>query len=159
MSAGERLVIGPSDNHLDMMVALAGTWSTQEFYVLYVLLISHTGSQPGRYQSPLFESFEDLQMFLYSYEQFLQTDGRHHLWIGSPTNDGLLIYDQHDVIFAYGDLSRYESVVKGQSFSERDFWFPVPHGHNYPATNAKPEEELLRHFDWRYSPLKEGDEW
>lgn len=159
MSSGERLVIGPSRGHVEVMLALAQTWRTQQYYALYVLLVPHSRAEPGRYQSPLMESFEDLQTFFYTYEAFFETDGRHHVWIGSPSNGGLLIYDQHNVIFAYGDLPRYEQVLASRSFLRREFWFPCPHRHSYPATNVQQEEELLRHFAWQHSPLQEGDEW
>jgi len=159
MSAGERLVIGPSRAHVELMLSLAQTWRTQRFYVLYVLLVSHSGAELGRYQSQLIESFEDLQVFFYTYETFLESDGRHHIWIGSPSNDGLLIYDQHNVIFAYGDLSLYEQALTSRSFTRGEFWFPSPHSHSYPPTNVQQEEELLRHFPWQRSALQEGDEW
>jgi hypothetical protein len=159
MSSGERLIIGPSSEHVEVMLSLAQTWCTQQFYVLYVLLVSHSDAELGRYQSPLIESFEDLQVFFYTYKSFLESDGRHHIWIGSPSNNGLLIYDHHNVIFAYGDLSRYEQVLSSRSFTRDEFWFPCPHSHSYPATNVQHEEELLRHFPWQRSPLQEGDEW
>lgn len=159
MSSGERLVIGPSAKHIDVMLALAETWGTQQFYVLYVLLVSHSGAELGRYESPLIESNENLQVFFNAHENFFESDGRHHVWIGSPANDGLLIYDQHNVLFAYGDLSRYEQVLATRNFSRREFWFPCPHSHSYPATNVQQEEDVLRHFPWRHSPLQEGDAW
>lgn len=159
LSRGERFTIGPSSSHVDLMLALANTWPTQQFYILYVLLISHSGAQPGRYQSPLIDSFEDLQVFFYTFERFLESDGRHHIWIGSPANDGTLIYDQHNVLFAYGDLARYEAVLRDRGFNKQEFWFPVPHCHNYPSSNATDEDELLSHFDWQHSPLQPGDEY
>jgi hypothetical protein len=159
MSSGERLVIGPSSEQVELMLGLVQTWRTQQFYALYVLLVSHSGAELGRYQSPLIESFEDLQVFFYTYENFLESDGRHHIWIGSPSNDGLLIYDQHNVIFAYGDLSRYEQVLASRSFTPGEFWFPCPHSHGYPPTNVQQEEKLLRHFPWQRSPLQDGDQW
>ena len=158
-SSGERLVIGPSGGHGEVMLALANTWGNQQFYVLYVLLISHSGAETGRYQSPLIECFEDLQAFFHTHQRFLESDGRDHIWIGSPSKDGLLVYDQHNVIFAYGDLARYEQILISRGFSRGEFWFPVPHSHSYPTTNIQCEEELLRHFAWQRSPLQEGDEW
>jgi len=34
MSSGERLVIGPSSEHVEVMLSLAQTWHTQQFYAL-----------------------------------------------------------------------------------------------------------------------------
>jgi hypothetical protein len=159
MASGERLVVGPGSKHADVMLALARTWRIQQFYILYVLLISHSGAHTGRYQSPLIESFEDLEAFFHTYKGFLESDGRHHIWIGSPANDGTLVYDQHNVIFAYGDLSKYDQVLTSRGFSPEEFCFPCPHSHSYPTQNVQQEEELLSHFPWRHSPLQDGDEW
>ena len=158
-SSSERLVIGPSNHHVELMLALAHTWPTQQFYVLYVLLVQHTEAEPGRYASPLVDSFEDLQAFFYTFEKFLESDARHHVWIGSPANDGLLVYDQHNVVFAYGDLAHYEQVLGSRGFSRREFWFPSPHHHAYPGSNVPHLDELLRYFSWQRSPLHQGDEW
>ncbi len=80
---GERLVIGPSDSHIKRLDELSSTFPTERFYVLYVLLLSHAGREPGRYQSPLIESHEDLQVFLWSFQEFFEGDGRHHVWVAS----------------------------------------------------------------------------
>ena len=158
-SSDERLVIGPSSEQIETMLGLARAWPTQQFYVLYVLLVPHSGAEPGRYQSPLIESFEDLQVFFYTHKSFLESDARHHIWIGSPSNDGLLVYDQHNVIFAYGDLDCCERILASRGFKQDEFWFPSPHAHSYDATNDPQEEELLRYFPWHHSPLQKGDEW
>lgn len=159
LSTGSRLTTGPAASHVDTLVALAATWPKQQYYVLYVLLISHSGAQCGRYQSPLIESFVDLQVFLGTYERFFESDGRHHVWVASAHNEGTLVYDQHNVIFAYGDLRQYEAVLRARGFSEREFWFPYPHCHGFPATHVGDEEELLAHFPWQFSPLQPGDKY
>jgi len=159
MSTGERLVIGPSREHVKIMLSLAQSWPTQEFYVLYVLLASHSGADTGRYESPLLESFKELDAFFHTYKSFFESDGRHHIWIGSATNEGLIIFDQHNVIFAYGDLTRYEHTLIDYGLSQHEFWFPSPHGHGFPPANVHLEEKVLRHFSWRYSPLQDGDEY
>jgi hypothetical protein len=159
LSSGDRLVIGPYDRHVELMLALAETWPTQQYYVLYVLLVSHSGAGEGRYQSPPITSFEDLQAFFYTFDSFFESDGRHHVWIGSTANEGLLVYDQHNVIFAYGDVSSYEAVLASRDFTEREFWFPAPHCHSFPPPNVQQEEEVLSYFTWEKFPLQDGDEW
>lgn len=159
LSSGSRLTIGPATAHVDTLVALAATWRAQQYYVLYVLLVPHSGAQPGRYQSPLIESFEDLQVFLGTYERFFESDGRHHIWVASAQGEGTLVYDQHNVIFAYGDLPQYEAVLRGRGLSEGEFGFPFPHGHRYPSTHVRDEQELLAHYPWQFSPLQPGDQY
>ncbi len=158
-SSEDRLVIGPSSAHVETMLALARTWQSPQFYVLYVLLVSQSGAEPGRYQSPPIDSVEDLQLFFSTYEAFFESDGRHHVWVGSPSHEGFLIYDQHNVVFAYGDLSRYEQVLVARQFTPCEFWFPCPHSHCYPPANIEREEAVLRHFPWQHFPLQEADEW
>ena len=155
----QRLVIGPSGAHVELLDELASTFPTERYYVLYVLLLSHAGREPGRYQSPLFESHEELQLFIWTFQEFFEGDGRHHVWIGTPDSGDLLVYDHHDVIFAYGDLDAFEQVLVGRGFRETEFWFPSPHSHSFDPANVRTEDELMGHLDWGRFDLQPGDEW
>lgn len=155
----ERLVIGPTDEQVKLLDELATTFPTRRYYILYVLLLSHEGRSPGRYQSPLLESHEDLRSFLGTFQEFLEGDGRHHLWIASPDSPELLVYDQHDVIFGYGNLDAFESVLKNRKYELSEFWFPYPHTHGFDPANASQEAELMAYFPWQYFELQPGDEW
>jgi len=158
-TGGERLLIGPSANQVEMLLTLAATWPNYQFGILYVLLVSHTGAELGRYQSPWIESYDELREFMEGFAEFFENDGRHHVWIGSATGDGTLVYDQHDLIFAYGDLDRYEQVLHAQGFVRRKFWFPAPHIHQFLSENVGEEERLLKYFEWQVTPLRPEDEW
>ena len=92
-------------------------------------------------------------------QEFLEGDGRHHLWISSPHTHDLLIYDQHDVIFAYGSIDRFEKVLDQRDFRREEFWFPSPHTHSFPPSNVNSEDELMQYFDWQFFALQDGDEW
>jgi hypothetical protein len=157
LSVGERLTIGPSSNHVNLMLSLAKTLPIQQFVILYVSLLSHTGKESGRYQSPFLESFSELEQFFLKFKQFFETDGRHHVWIGSPANNGTMVYDQHNVIFAYGDLNVYKELLDTNGFVNREFRFPAPHSHHYHTENIKYEEDLFNYFAWIYSPLQSED--
>ncbi len=155
----QRLVIGVSRTNVKMLDALSKQFSTPNYFILYVLLISHAGYKPGRYSSPRITKHEDLQMFIWTFQEFFEGDGRHHIWIGSPDGCDLLVYDQHDVIFAYGNLDAFELVLKDHGFAESEFWFPVPHSHSFDPANAATEDDLMGYFEWTYSELEEQDEW
>jgi hypothetical protein len=155
----ERLVIGPTDSQIKLLDVLSATYPSQRFYVLYVLLLSHAGRSLGRYQSPIIENHEDLQLFIWTFQNFFEGDGRHHLWIGSPDSADLLVYDQHDVIFAYGGLEAFESALTNDGFKQQEFWFPSPHSHSYDPSNVNAEDELMAYFDWTNFELQAGDEW
>ena len=155
----ERLVIGPTSAQTKLLDELAATFPNHRYYILYVLLVSHSGQEPGRFQSPLIENHEDLQLFIWSFQEFFEGDGRHHLWIASPDSPNLLVYDQHDVIFGYGTLDTFEKVLTERGFTHEEFWFPAPHVHSFSPENVRSEEELFAYWDWRYFELQPDDEW
>jgi hypothetical protein len=155
-SGGQRLVIAPSRDHLGLMLRLARAW-LGDFHVLYVLLVARSDAQPGRYQSPTPLSYDELEDFLRRYAAFLATDGRHHLWIGSTEEDGTLVYDQHNVIYAYGALDEYIDLLSDEGFHEAPVDFPMPHCHFYNAANDAVERELFAHWAWVRHPLRPVD--
>ena len=155
----ERLVIGPNSKQINLLDSLSAEFESQEYYLLYILLLSHSGRSPGRYQSPVIPNHDDLQLFIWTFQTFFENDGRHHLWIASPNSSDLLVYDQHDVIFGYGNLNGFENVLTNNEFTNTEFWFPSPHAHGYDPANAKIEDELIDYFDWQYFELQPGDEW
>ena len=155
----ERAVIGPSNAHIKLLDELAATFPTQRYYILYVLLLSHAGRSPGRYESPMIASHEDLQLFLWTFQLFFEGDGRHHLWIASADSGDLLVYDQHEVIFAYGDLNTFERVLQKKGFTAKEFWFPLPHSHAFEPANTTVEDQLMNYFEWKYFELQPDDVW
>lgn len=154
-----RLVISTSGSYVELLKRMARQFSVEQFYILYVLLLSHAGREPGRYQSSLLEDDTQLDHFLDTFQEFLEGDGRHHVWVGGPGSTDLLVYDQHDVVFAYGNLDRFEESLRSAGFQEQEFWFPVPHMHSYDPANSSVEEKLLQADDWKYFELQPGDEW
>jgi hypothetical protein len=156
---GSRLMIGPSHDQIDLVIELAAELQGNPWFVLYVLLVPRCGHrEPGRYQSEPFESHADLAAFLRSFRAFFEGDGRHHVWVGSAPNDGVLVYDQHDVIFAYGPIDRFKALLASRGFREREFWFPSPHSHNFRPEYDAEEERLMSEVAWKRFPLGPGDD-
>lgn len=154
----ERLLIAPSAGHISILIDLATAWNG-DYWLLYILMISRCGNEAARYQSPGPVDFDALQSFLYKFGHYLSTDGRHHFWIGSIQNEGMLIYDQHDVIYAYGDLDAYEAKLVQRGLTIASVTFPSPHTHCYNAENDADESRILQHFDWIKSPLRDSDDY
>lgn len=152
----QRIKIGPSSDQIDLILKLSETMKPP-FFILYVLVIKRLNNNPGRYQSSLIEDREELISFLHQYREFFESDGRHHIWLSSIDDSGMLIYDQHNVIYAYGNSKKYTAILKEQGFKEQITSFPAPHVHFYHPDNDKFEEELLRSEDWTYFPLAEND--
>jgi hypothetical protein len=92
-------------------LALAQIWR-ENYYLLYVLLHSRGGKRrSGRCQSPGPLSYEEVAGFCRHFHRFLETDARHHLWIGSTVGAGTLVYDHHNWICGYGDLAAYTEIL------------------------------------------------
>ena len=155
----ERLVIAPSANHVSLLFELAGCWELKSFWLLYVLLVARGDHEAGRYESPHVLGSDDLRLFLARFQQFLEQDGRHALWIGSPAGEGTLVYDQHDVVFAYGPTDAYRQVLNRRGFAEQTFSYPDPHVHWYHAAFDPVEDELFAMWEWKQSPLQEEDHY
>ena len=151
-----RLKIGADENQIDLMLRLCENLNPP-YYILYVLVVPRQEHQQGRYQSDILKSITDIKLFLDEYKEFLETDGRHHIWIGTVDNSSLLIYDQHNVIFCYGDLEQQIVLLQKDGFQEMPFSFPLPHAHRYNEHNDEFEEKILRHWDWEIFPLTDDD--
>lgn len=69
------------------------------------------------------------------------------------------MYDQHDVLFAYGPVDRYRALLTARSYRDAEFWFPAPHAHSFLPGNDAEEERLMAELPWQHFPLQPGDEW
>ncbi len=157
-SEGERLVIGPSAQHVDLLLRLA-RFVPGPYGILYVLLLSRRGDHTeGRYQCPRPVDLTQLADFFSTYRSFLEGDGRHHVWIMSVPTSALLVYDHHDVIYAYGPLDAYEQDLQRAGFTAGSVSFPVPHTHHYLIEFDDTEQQILQHWPWKHFPLRPEDD-
>ncbi|MHC4938667.1 MAG: hypothetical protein ACYTHK_06835 [Planctomycetota bacterium] len=154
----DRLVIGARGNHVDLLRQLADCLEP-DYWLLYVLTVSSADRAPGRYQSPDLEAVT-MQSFLAEFTDFFEGDGRHSVWVGTQDHGGLLVYDRHDVIYAYGPLDTYREVLAVEGLREvLTLDIPGPHAHHYNhECFAGTEDELFRRFDWQWFELQEGDD-
>jgi len=156
-SGPERLIIAPSTDHIRILLDLAAAWESN-YWLLYVLLNSWIGNEPGRYQSPWPLDYEEVQKFLGEFGNYLASDARHHFWIGSTQQKALLVYDRHDVIYAYGPLDAYEARLVQRGLRIGQVRFPAPHSHCFNAENNEFERKILFCWNWIQSPLKDGQD-
>jgi hypothetical protein len=156
-SGPERLVIAPSANHVSILIDLLQVMS-EAFGILYVLVVPRGENEPGRYQTSNPVSREQAEEFLKRFREFFENDGRHDIWVASMSSPDQLVYDRHNVIYAYGSLPEFEKVLSGRGLTNvESVRFPSPHTHNYHAAFDQDEQDVLRHWDWRRSPLHESD--
>jgi hypothetical protein len=155
-SGPDRLVIAPRSNQVELILKLASRLAEQ-LLLLYVLVVPREGSTPGRNQSePI--SLEKLDSFLRQYLSFFEGDARHNIWIRSSDN-GMLVFDRHNVIYAYGPLDKFTSTLVASGLTEiENIRFPAPHTHHYQAEFDDSERLILEEQSWIRSPLCQGDE-
>lgn len=152
----ERLIAAPSSGHVSLMEALMEELP-EPFGILYVLIVSRGSHEPARYESPSPTDRKTTLAFLREYEEFFERDARHHVWVMSVPLSATIVYDNHNVIYAYGPLDRFQRVVHLRGLERSRIRFPVPHTHNYNAEYDDRADGLMQHWEWIRSPLHEDD--
>ena len=152
----DRLVIAPAKSPLDLMCALAEAFGP-EYFLLYVHSVARSNHEPGRYESPPLQ-LVDVRIFVQEFAPMLENDARHEFWIASTQNHGMLVYDEHGLIYAYGPLGEFEVLLSTQGFQEQDFSIPSPHAHHYHVEYDDDVAKLLTHWEWLRTDLRPEDE-
>jgi hypothetical protein len=153
----ERLVVAPSANQVSLMLELIRVMP-EPYGILYVLVVSRSEAEAGRYRAADFKPRNETEGFLSRFKDFFENDGRHHIWIASPPSPDTLVYDRHNVIYAYGRLPEFERIVSNRGLSRvEDVKFQSLHTHNYNAAFDTDEQELLQYWPWVRSPLRDND--
>jgi hypothetical protein len=154
----ERVALAPASDFVGLLRELAGVLSGP-FGILYVLTLSRLGeAKPGRYQSPYPMEGVVLHSFLEDYGSFFEGDARHSVWVFSLGDKSQLVYDRHNIIFAYGPLDRFVEVAEARGLRRGEIKMPSPHTHAYNAAYDAEERCILSHWDWTWFPLMPQDE-
>ena len=151
-----RLVIGATTGHVDLIIELADKL-IPPYFILYVLVSPRGENLEGRYQSPVIETREELETFLIHFKDYFETDGRHNVWVGTVQNKGMIIYDQHNIIYAYGPTEQWKNELLLKGFKEEPVQCPFPHSVYFNDENDKYEDEMMNYWGWRYFELNEMD--
>ena len=154
--SGERLVAGVPNSD-PVIFGRVVECMEPPFYLLYVLHAPRGEAEPGRYQSPAL-SLPEVKDFLGRYASFFSADGRFDLWAHSPADNGTVVWDRHDQLFAYGPLDQFADALRSLGFTAGITSIPTPHEHHYRSEFDHLAKQLLTEFDWSYSPLRPEDE-
>ena len=155
---GSRLVVAPEADQVECLIRLLDAMS-EPFWLLYVLVVNRGGNELGRYQSPEPQTRKGAEAFLKNFQGFLEKDGRHDLWIASASSTEMLVYDRHNVIYAYGSLRKWQPTLSEMQFSEvPSIRFPSPHSHHYHQSMDDEEHRMVVHWDWNRTPLMPSEE-
>ncbi len=155
----ERLVIAPSRDHISLMIELSSVMN-DPFWILYVLVVPRGNGDAARFQSTEPVNRKEAETFLFRFREFFEGDGRHHLWLASVSNSDQIVYDKHNVVYAYGNLPAFEEVLSHRGMKKVDeIRFPLPHIHNYNSEFDEEERNLLHYWEWKQYPLRDSDEY
>jgi hypothetical protein len=156
-SGPERLVIVPASGYIDLLSKLSTVMSAP-YFLLYVLQVPRSEVAAGRYQNPEPISRDELISFLRQFGNLIEGDGRHHFWMGSADKSSLLVYDRHQVIYAYGQLETFEAVLDGSGLQQTtEVRFPEPHVHRYNQEFDQQAADLMDYWQWKQFPLQDSD--
>lgn len=155
-NGSERLEIGVPNGDAQLLERLAAELQPP-YYLLYVLHTPRGEGEAGRYQSPAVEPHQ-LQAFLARFRVLLASDSRFDLWLHSPADGATLVWDRHDLMYAYGDLEGLAKVLVGMGFVEGSAQPDFDHSHHYRPEMDADASALLNYFDWHHSPLQPADE-
>jgi len=155
-SGPERLVIAPEAGHVDLLIELSRTLP-EPFGILYVLVVPRGGNEEGRYQSDAPANRSVTESFLNEFRDFFENDARHHVWIFSLPSRAMLVYDNHNVIYAYGELEKFKQLLDAKGFRQGEINLPEPHVHLYNPSFDGEETRILSTAGWKKFPLLESD--
>lgn len=151
-----RVAIAPREKQVSLMLEIAKEWAGP-YGILYVLKLSRRNHETARYQAPEPCSFDDLKRFAETFEDYFEKDGRHHIWFADSTSGSQLVYDNHDLIYSYGNDDHVISLLKDRGFKEGDPSIVVrsPHVHCYNQQFDEKEDQIMEYFEWIKFPLQE----
>ena len=71
---------------------------------------------------------------------------------------GTIVYDRHNVLYAYGPLDKFVEVLQANGLKEGKVELPAPHWHGYHPEFDKAQSQVLSRLQWIHSPLRPGDD-
>ena len=155
-SGPARLRITASGGYAPLLLALAAELQSP-YKLLYVLHTPRGGSAAGRYESPALDG-PDIEALFREFGAFWSEDARHDVWLYSGPDAATLVWDRHDVIYAYGPLGRYERVLAANGARPGEPALPPsPHAHQYHPDWDNAERALVAR-GWSVTPLQRADE-
>lgn len=127
------------------------------YALLYVLHTPRGEAPAGRYQSPSIDR-EQLSAFLDRFGAYLAADARFDLWLHSFEEQATVVWDRHDLLYAYGPINKLRDALEVLGFKPGQPQVGFAHQHHYRAEFDADARALLQHWDWTHTPLQKGDE-
>jgi hypothetical protein len=147
-----RIGAGAGAGAMELVRALAAELHAP-LTLLVVMRVPRVVDEPGRWES-IEITHAELDLFAERFGELFEDDARAQLWVGEARGDNLLVLDEHDLIYAYGPLHRFEQVLRERGYAPGDPAVPVPHEHRYQQQFDGLERDLRRRWAWhRTLPL------
>jgi hypothetical protein len=96
--------------------------------------------------------------FVGRFKRLLSQDARFDIWGHSPSEDATIVWERHNLLYAYGRLEKLASELLALGFSTGAPSIPAPHAHNYHQDLDLYARDLLSAFEWSWSELRPEDE-
>lgn len=155
-SGPERLRIGGGEHSIDTLLAL-GRSLAEPVFVLVVLRVPRVGDGAKLESEAL--SHRQAVGFLNEFRELFQNDARAQVWLGATIGGGLLVLDEHDLIYGYGPLEDFEEALAIRGYTRGDPCIPDPHEHHYNEGLDGLEVRLREWWGWRrILPLEHEDD-
>jgi nitrite reductase/ring-hydroxylating ferredoxin subunit len=152
----ERLRIGGGERPVGLLLDLAAVLP-EPLFVLAVLRVPRR-AEAGRYESEALHR-DEVRAFFTEFEALFADDARVQGWIGATDGSGLVVLDEHDLVYAYGPLDAHEQVLARRGFARGDPVVPSPHAHHYNPELDGLEVALAEWPRWRrILPLADEDD-
>lgn len=130
----------------------------EPFSVMYVLIRPIVGVDVGRYMSEEPFSRKEMDAFLDEYGHFFEHDGRHHIYFISDDPGTFLVYDHHDMIYAYGQQENFLNLLRNKNYLEEEPIVENPHYHGFNHDHRVDERHLLASREWTRYDLERADD-
>jgi hypothetical protein len=78
------------------------------------------------------------------------------VWIHSPDSSATIVYEEHNLIYAYGPLDCYTQILSERGFQQGNIELPFPHTHRYHDEFDETERQIIQNHAWRRTPLLPG---
>lgn len=152
----KRLKIAAKGNHVDLLIKLLEQFP-EPFRILYILRIPHSKIEAARYQSQNPLNKKEIVTFLKNFSEFFESDARADIWIKAYSDPSMLVYEHHNLIFAYGDISSIGETLRTCGLTEGHIELPFPHDHHYNPELDHYEIGIMKVWDWIKTPLMPED--
>jgi hypothetical protein len=151
------VVVAPNKNQIQFILDIAKEWPGP-FLILYVLIASRCDHEIGRYQLANTVSYKELESFLDNHKEYFEKDGRHHLWVIDITHNNRIIYDNHNIIYIYGDDKKTIKFCEHKGLKKNEISIHTPHTHNFNEQYDTEENYVFNNYEWIQFPLEEDDD-